>query len=50
MFVVLDNLSIVTSHKWHTDKKWNHNCLFIGSESDCRNFVAAECEKQLAEV
>lgn len=49
MFVVLDNLAIVSSHSWHTQKKWNHTCIFIGSELKCRKFVKAECEKQLAE-
>ena len=50
MFVVLDNLSIVTSSKWHTDKKFRHKKLFVGSQEQCKQFVSNEAARLLSEV
>lgn len=38
-FVVLDNLSIVDSSKWHTQKKFRHEKLFVGTQQECQQFV-----------
>lgn len=38
-FVVLDNLSIVDSSKWHTQKKFKHKKLFVGNQQECKQFV-----------
>lgn len=48
MFIVLDNLSIVSSTKWHQDKKYRHQKVFVGTYNECQQFVSLECEKILA--
>jgi hypothetical protein len=49
MFVVLDNLSIVTSSLWHSKKKYIHNSLFMGNQEQCKQFVSNEATRLLSE-
>ena len=46
--VVMDNLTIVDGHTWHTQKARRHTFLYIGSEQECKDWKEAYIQEMLA--
>lgn len=46
--VVMDNLTIVDGHTWHTQKARRHTFLYIGSQQECLQWKEAYIQEMLA--